>query len=151
MHLEELGLTTACKALVERFEMSHPDLAVHSRIENVDDVLQGEAAVHAYRIVQEAINNTSRHAGARNLWVDVVRDIDHVLLRIRDDGQGMPEAGPPDRRGLGLTSISERCAILGATVSIGSNQPSGASLNIRIFIRNTGTEGDEAAPGDGDG
>lgn len=151
MHLEELGLTTAFKALVERFEMSHPELEVHSRIEAVDDVLQGEAAVHAYRIVQEAINNTSRHAGARNLWVEVIRDIDHVLLRIRDDGQGMQQASAADRRGLGLTSISERCAILGATVSIESNQPSGASLVIRIFIRNAGAEGDESIAGDGDG
>jgi signal transduction histidine kinase len=139
MHLEELGLSSALKGLVERVELSS-ELIVHARIENVDDVLQGEPAVHVYRIVQEAINNVLRHAGARSLWVEAIRDIDHVELRVRDDGRGPPAAADGGRRGLGLSSIAERCAILGATFSLQPATPSGTSLVISIPLRSTGDQ-----------
>jgi signal transduction histidine kinase len=131
MHLEELGLSSALKVLVQRVELSS-GLTVHARVENVDDVLKGEPAVHVYRIVQEAINNVLKHASARNLWVNVIRDIDRVELRIRDDGCGLPAPADPVRRGLGLSSIAERCAILGGQFSLQAATPCGTSLTASI-------------------
>lgn len=143
MHLEELGLTSALKALAERTALS-TGLQVHARIEDVDDVLQGERAVHVYRIAQEAINNVLRHAGATNLWVEVIRDIDCVELRIRDDGRGLDATGAG--RGLGLSSITERSAILGATADLRTGAPAGTLFSLRIPVLPAGEEEGTGTP-----
>jgi signal transduction histidine kinase len=64
----------------------------------------------------------------------MIRDIAIVELRVRDDGKGMPpDSG--ESGGFGLLSIGERCRMLGATLSIGPNQPTGTSLLVRVPIR----------------
>jgi signal transduction histidine kinase len=133
--LEELGLCSALEALVERVQLSS-ELAVHARIDDVDDLLRGEAAVHTYRIVQEAINNVLRHAGAANLWLEVRREAAGVELQVRDDGCGMAAASTSPQ-GIGLSSIRERCAILGAALDLQSHSPSGTTLRVRITLSPT--------------
>jgi len=131
VHLEELGLSTALTVMLERIELSS-GLAVNSRIENIDDLLQGESAVHVYRIVQEATSNVLRHAGASSLWVDVIHHEKEVEISIRDDGRGIDESPGPDLPGLGMTSISERSEILGARLDVSANDPQGTRLQIHI-------------------
>lgn len=133
MHLEELGVTTALHALLERVARSS-DLDVRFRIEDVDDVIEGPAATHVYRIAQEAIHNVLRHAGARHLWVEVIRDIAMVEISIRDDGRGMPGGSAARHDGLGLLSIAERCAMLGAQLEVKDNAPAGTCLRVRIPV-----------------
>lgn len=149
MHLEELGLASALRTLAQRVE-SASDLQVHVRIEDIDDVLQGEAAVHVYRIAQEALNNVMRHAHARNLWVEVIRDIDRVEMRIRDDGRGIA-AEKPRNKGLGLSSIHERGAILGAGIDLLPGDPSGTLLVLSIPLQVCEDTPELAAAGGADG
>jgi len=69
----------------------------------------------AYRIVQEAITNVLRHAGARRIECSVDRR-DHVLeLRVTDDGRG----GTPSAGGHGLVGMRERAALYGGSVEAG--------------------------------
>lgn len=133
MHLEELGLSRALRFMAERLEMSS-ELLVRTHIENVDDMLNGDAAMHVYRIAQEALSNVLRHANAREVWLDVIRGPDQVEMRIRDNGRGMDD-GSVAARGLGLSSVSERAAMLGATIELQSNDPSGTLLVLRIPVR----------------
>jgi signal transduction histidine kinase len=130
LHLEELGVTSALRALLERMGNSS-DIAVHARVEDVDDVVRGPAAVHVYRIVQEAVNNVQRHAGATQMWVDVIRDIAAVEITVRDDGAGLP---PEAQDGLGLQSIRERCRMLGATLDVETSGTGGTSVKVRLPI-----------------
>jgi signal transduction histidine kinase len=131
LHLEELGIVTSLRALLEKVGNSS-ELKVHSRLEDIDDVIHGAAAMHVYRIAQEAINNVLKHAGARHLWFEAIRDIDCVIVRIRDDGRGM------DTRlgsgGLGMLSIRERCSILRAALDIRSEAGAGTYITLRIPI-----------------
>lgn len=133
MHLEELGVTSALRGLLERVQSSS-DVQVHARIEDVDDVVKGAAATHVYRVAQEAINNVLKHAEAKNLWVDVIRDITWVEISVRDDGVGLGAQGPATRRGLGLVSIGERCRMLGATLTVSPNKPAGTILCLRLPV-----------------
>lgn len=64
------------------------------------------------RAMQEIVTNTLRHADARELWVDVVRDGDTVRLTAADDGQGAPSVVA----GNGLRGMAERFAALGGEV-----------------------------------
>lgn len=130
--LEELGVVTALRALLEKVEAS-AGFAVHCRIEDIDDVIRGADAAHVYRIAQESLNNVLKHAGARNLWFEVIRDIDCVAIRIRDDGKGFPAVPGIGAGGLGMLSIRERCNILRAGLDIESGD-AGTRLSIRIPI-----------------
>jgi signal transduction histidine kinase len=138
LHLEELGVVTALRALLDRVATGS-DLAVSRRLEDIDDVIRGAAATHVYRIAQEAINNTLKHSGARNLWFEAIRDIDCVVLRIRDDGRGMPAAPGAESGGLGIMSIRERCNILRAKLQVESSERAGTTITVRIPI-DTGPE-----------
>ncbi len=134
MHLEEQGVTGALRSMLGKVRTSS-GLVLHTRVEEVDDVITGSDATHLYRIAQEVVSNVIKHAEATGLWVEIIRDIDIVELWIRDDGKGMPPDGSRRPKGFGLLSIGERCRMLGATLAIRANQPSGTSVLIRVPIR----------------
>ena len=65
----------------------------------------------AYRIVQEALTNVSRHAGPASALVRVIHQPDQVTVQVGDDGVG--QQGAPSTSGLGLIGMRERTAALG--------------------------------------
>jgi signal transduction histidine kinase len=89
----------------------------------VGDVAGLPAAVHAagYRIVQEALTNVLRHAGARHVRVRVGRDGEAVRLEVRDDGAGAPadRNGNGDGAGSGVRGMRERASALRGTLEAG--------------------------------
>ncbi len=83
----------------------------------------------AYRIIQESLTNITRHAGARNAWVEVARSGQHVRLRVSDDGVGPPAIST---RGSGLVGIGERVKVLGGMWAI-SERPGGGTI-VDVFL-----------------
>jgi len=84
--------------------------------------------VAAYRIVQEALTNVSRHAQARECRVRFSTG-DKLELEITDDGIGLPK----DRRiGVGLSSMRERAAELGGTCAVEPIGPAGTRVLARL-------------------
>ncbi|PSL00233.1 signal transduction histidine kinase [Murinocardiopsis flavida] len=78
------------------------------------DVQVGEEETAALvRAVQEIVTNTIRHAGARELWIEVVSDESGTVLRAGDDGRGAPHPVP----GNGLRGLRERFEALGGEVA----------------------------------
>jgi signal transduction histidine kinase len=90
----------------------------------------------AYRIVQEALNNVIRHAQATHAWVQARFDTDHLILVVRDDGQGFELPRLPDdlaRRGhFGLMGIQERALLYGGQVTVQSSPGEGTTLQVRL-------------------
>lgn len=72
----------------------------------------------AYRLVQESLTNTLRHAHARSVSVRVQHTPDGIRLTVRDDGRGHSPTSP-DRAGSGLRGMSERVAALGGSLTSG--------------------------------
>jgi signal transduction histidine kinase len=140
LHLEELGIVTALRALLDKVQNAS-DLFVHSHLDDVDLIVRANATTHAYRIAQEAINNVLKHAQADNLWFEFRREADGVLMRISDDGRGFASTPEACGAGLGLLSIRERCNILGAKLLIESGLHSGTRIVIRIP-----TQADQVSP-----
>jgi len=92
--------------------------------------LPGRNRVHIYRIVQEALNNVTRHSGANRVWVRL-RFLDDALeLDVEDHGKGFsPKTA---KRGIGLIAISERAEILGGTVESLRPREGGTLVRLRI-------------------
>jgi signal transduction histidine kinase len=81
----------------------------------------------AYRIVQEALTNVTRHAHATHAWV-TVRYADDVTIEIADDGVGLNGAAA----GNGLTGMTTRAAALGGTLDFGDVAGGGLRVLARI-------------------
>jgi signal transduction histidine kinase len=85
----------------------------------------------AYRVVQEALTNVTRHAAAAQAWVTVRRDAGGLEVVVVDDGVGATE--PHD--GGGLRGMRERAAALGATVEAGTHTGAGPRAGFRVAVR----------------
>jgi signal transduction histidine kinase len=90
-----------------------------------------------FRIVQEALNNTRRHASARSVTLALNRTSNAtILLRLSDDGYGVSEpvdlAALSAQKHFGLLGISERVALLAGTLKIESKSGGGLALQVEI-------------------
>ncbi|MGW4643676.1 sensor histidine kinase [Sphaerisporangium sp. NPDC004334] len=97
----------------------------------------------AYRLVQEALTNSLRHAGpAARAWVTVRHDPGELLVRVEDDGTGVNGAsprGPDDRQGHGLVGIRERVSLYGGILRIGPRQGGGFEVRARFPLKDSHT------------
>jgi signal transduction histidine kinase len=80
-------------------------------------------ALSGYRIVQEALTNVIRHAGARRAGVTVRYRVDAIGLEVIDDGAG-PGPGSP-APGRGLLGMCERTALAGGSLTYGKGPGGG--------------------------
>ncbi|MGH3460751.1 MAG: sensor histidine kinase [Kribbellaceae bacterium] len=92
-------------------------LDVRLRTEGEQRALPSAADLSAYRIVQEALTNCVRHAGASHADVEVRYDADAVRIEIVDDGGG--GSSEPQPGGHGLVAMRERVALVGGTLDAG--------------------------------
>jgi len=135
--LESLGLTAALQKLIEDFA-KHSNTAIHSEIDNIDDLLPQEAEVNLYRIVQEAMTNASKHAGATHLSI-IVKNIENLLTaRIVDNGKGFEKPGSAANGsksgGLGLAIMEERARMVNGRLEINSGNHKGTEVSLTVAI-----------------
>jgi len=132
--LDDLGLAVAVTRHVQEFARTY-GIAEETRIEGLDAApLVPVVQNTVYRVLQEALTNVARHAGARRVRVRLVRDESTVELQVRDDGVGF-EPGAVDRRRLGLQGMQERAALLGGAVQIESARGKGTTIWARFPVR----------------
>jgi signal transduction histidine kinase len=94
-------------------------LAVDLTVEGPPFPLGAAAGLTVYRIVQEALTNTIRHAGAGRAAVTIGYDAPRVHVRVSDDGTASPLAGAGGQRGRGIDGMRERAALHGGTLLAG--------------------------------
>jgi signal transduction histidine kinase len=92
---------------------------------------------HVFLIFKESLNNVVRHAGCQHVAIDFRVDRDGLVLRVADDGLGLPHdhnGHAPD--GHGLASMSTRARELGGTLTVRAEPPRGTALTLRApFVR----------------
>ena len=130
--LDDLGLAAAVTRHAEEFAQAH-GVAVNVGIEGLDaDGLSPLLQATVYRVLQEALTNVARHAGARSVSVRLLRGESSVELRVQDDGAGLA-SGAGGR--LGLRGMRERAALLGGSVTVGSRPGAGTTITAHIPLR----------------
>ncbi|WP_407151324.1 histidine kinase [Bradyrhizobium sp. ORS 86] len=124
--LAELGLRDALGALVRLWSETHPEVEIESSVSSALGDTGETADLTIYRIVQEALTNVFRHAGATAISITVepaerqtgVRDSRVcALVRVSDNGRGLRA---DYRLGRGLTGMRERILALGGTLNVNS-------------------------------
>ena len=134
--LDVMGLVTALQNYLEEWS-EHSSIVVdfHSRGFETNRV-SPEIETVIYRIVQEALTNVLKHAGATRVSLIIERRQDHVLAIVEDDGKGfVPTKAlelPVIERKMGLSGMKERAALVGGTLDIESTPGAGTTLFVRI-------------------
>ncbi|MEI6533821.1 MAG: PAS domain S-box protein [Verrucomicrobiaceae bacterium] len=77
-----------------------------------------KVATQLYRIAQEAVGNAIKHSHADRIEVSLSASADKIILRIRDNGIGIPDHAPGRGTGLGLLTMSHRARMIGGNVTV---------------------------------
>ncbi|OEU85050.1 histidine kinase [Streptomyces abyssalis] len=131
--LEELGLASALKSLTTEIP-SHGGPAVKARLDAELPELDDETELVLYRVAQEGLTNTVRHAAAGHAELTLRRGPGGVELRVRDDGRGL--RGAPE--GAGIRGMRERALLIGAGLTIGPGPAGGTEVRLDVPVRNRG-------------
>jgi two-component system sensor histidine kinase UhpB len=126
--LDELGLVNALITLCERVAQQGR-VRVHRRLDVSLPVMASDVELAIYRIAQEALTNVMRHSNASEATVALSRTDSELVLRVSDNGQGLPE---PLSQGGGLAGMRERAMLIGGDLRIESEPASGVAVSLRL-------------------
>jgi two-component system sensor histidine kinase UhpB len=127
--LDELGLQSALLALCTGVA-TRAGIPVERHLER-DLPLSSEEEVVIYRVAQEALTNVVRHSGATTAELWLGRDgADGVLLRIRDDGTGLPDGA--HLASTGIRGMRERALLVGARLELPTIEPHGTEVRLHL-------------------
>ncbi|MGW8393695.1 sensor histidine kinase [Pseudoduganella sp. HUAS MS19] len=129
--LDMLGLQGALEEMVRQVGSSHPACRFSLKSEGDFGGLDGDAAISAYRIVQEALSNIVKHARASTASVEVARHSGALQIAVTDDGTGFDPARTA--AGVGLAGMRERLQALGGSFAMDCS--SGTRIAITLPVR----------------
>jgi signal transduction histidine kinase len=92
--------------------------------------VDGNAAIHVYRVVQEALNNVTRHSGAKEAWVRLRFSPGTLELEVEDHGSGF--ATQAVKQGIGLVAMRERAELLGGALELA--KPAEGGTRVRLTV-----------------
>jgi len=139
--LDDLGLVAALEWQAREVS-KRTGMLVDLVEEHVSDRLPEEHKTCVYRIVQEALNNCSKHSYAKHVWVAIRQEPDRLSLTIQDDGKGFD---PIRARGLGLVGMTERVSQLNGILNVNSVAGRGTSLRVDLPLVSTSENRDRVA------
>ena len=129
--LRDLGLKAALERLCEDTARA-AGLVIERDLAAADVPVSPGIAIAVYRVVQEALTNVSRHAGAQRVYVRLQREETVLTLTVADDGQGFATTTADARGGLGVPGMRERIALVGGALRVESSPGSGTLVTVRI-------------------
>ncbi len=130
VELESNGLIPAFRELADRVQQIYNITCTVEADETVD-ITNKNAALHLFRLAQEAISNSVRHGKAKTISVSMKRAGDWMVLTLLDDGQGF-SLEQNGRKGLGLRIMTYRAQKIGGTLEIQSQPGKSTSVCCRF-------------------
>lgn len=130
--LVKFGLDTALKDFCNDINQSG---ALHVKYQSVgmeNAAVTQTAAITIYRIVQELINNTMKHAAAKNAIVQIAKQDNQIAVTVEDDGKGFDTAQIQRAKSIGWANIKSRVEFLKGSVDVKSEAGKGTSVHIEI-------------------
>jgi signal transduction histidine kinase len=130
--LDEAGLESTLDWYIPTVERQS-GLVLHYEKSGTSFPVENSAGVQIYRVLQEALNNVSRHSGAKEAWVRLRFSPQELGLEVEDHGKGL---APVDgQTGIGLVAMRERAEILGGALSVSRLGTSGNGTGTLVKLR----------------
>jgi PAS domain S-box-containing protein len=127
VELENNGLQAALQELASRVTRTNVDCKL--KAPTFTKVYDNAAAIHLYRIAQEAVNNAIKHGRAKHVVIGLNTQNNQVELTVEDDGCGFPKT-LGKATGIGLRVMNYRAAMIGATVSVAAGAQCGTLVRV---------------------
>jgi signal transduction histidine kinase len=129
--LERKGLIEAIREFVNQVNLKK---TINIQLYVVKEIqVPKEKEIHIFRMIQEIVHNTLKHAKAANLQIGLSEENGHLLFLTKDDGKGFDkDKALAGSTGLGLKSLESRCEILNGILSLESTPGAGTNYFIKI-------------------
>lgn len=138
--LDDLGLIAALRASANDFETAH-GIKVEFHTTHLEGRLPALVESPIYRVVQEALTNVAKYAGARHVRIALERTDARIVATVEDDGRGFDAAAvltARNRENLGLMGMQERIGLLGGTFLLDSAPGEGTRIRFTIPLEQLG-------------
>lgn len=127
--LDDVTLPEAIGLLIDEFRQTG-EIAIHVEVHETGSMPPAVEEV-AYRVIQEALTNVHKHAGARNVWLRLEGAPSHISASVRDDGRGA-DADLSHHGGYGLTGMRERVEALGGRLEVHTAPGAGFRIAFQV-------------------
>ena len=132
--LDELGLVASLEDLVDYWREHNPGMQLNFHCGPGIEECAGEAKIHLFRIVQECLTNSVKHAHAKQVDIQLQpinkKAGSWIELRVQDDGRGFDPESP--QSGFGLLGMRERVTSLGGEFQLHSAPDAGVRIDVRV-------------------
>lgn len=132
--LVKFGLDTALKDFCNDINKSGALQVSYQSIGLENEMIEQTTSITIYRIVQELINNTMKHAAAKTAIVQVAKTDGRLSVTVEDDGRGFDIAILNPSKGMGWSNIQNRVEFLKGTLDVQSEKGKGTSVHIEMNI-----------------
>ncbi len=132
--LTDFGLADTLEDLAIR--LSNPKLHMSTKVTNIHKNLDFQLQLNIFRIIQELINNSIKHANAGKIIIEVTKKYKHILIKVTDNGIGFETDDQLKiPKGIGLSSIKNRLRLYKGTLKIESQLNAGTTVYINLNIK----------------
>jgi len=131
--LTQFGLDEAVKDYcntinsTKMLSVKYQSLGMESRLESTSEII-------IYRIVQELLNNTMKHAAATEVFVQLIREGNRLNVVVEDNGKGFDMSAAEEHKGAGLVNVRSRVDYLKGQLDIHSERGKGTLVNIELNV-----------------
>ena len=136
--LDDLGLIPALEGYIYEFSRK-TDIVVNFGAQHIEDIrLPHEVEILLYRVIQESLTNTARHANASRVEVVFTHENGRIDVRVSDNGQGFnpTEVLNAENRSLGILGMRERIELLGGQFKLTSTPGKGTQVHVELALPN---------------
>lgn len=131
------SLSSALKDLIEK--TSSPKLHLYLKINGLEDNLDDNVQIVMFRVIQECINNTIKHAQASEVFITLNQDNKEITAEFRDNGVGFnADAFSSRSGGMGLENIRSRIELLKGRFTVKSSEGNGTEIFVQIPLNHEG-------------
>jgi two-component system NarL family sensor kinase len=130
MALMKKNLSEAIHDFISKLDKKNLEVQLHT--EGIDERMDSAVEGVLYRIVQECVNNVLKHAGASQLDISIIKDVEGISATIEDNGKGFNTEEMEKFNGIGLKSITSRIGYLKGTVEFDSAPGRGTVVSLFV-------------------
>lgn len=130
-YIREIGLVAAVKALAQQFEATGKYRITLNNLPDSELYIGEERELIIFRVIQEVLNNVTKHANASEISIDVHQHEGSHQISITDDGVGFDVEGTKSA-GIGLRNMKDRIDLIGGRLLLESEPGKGTTVKIMI-------------------
>ena len=136
--LQYLGVAAAMRGFCGEFG-EQQKVEIDCKIHDLPAPLSPDISLCLFRVLQEALHNSTKHSGVRYFEVELCGTPDGIHLTVSDAGAGFDIDAAKASRGLGLISMEERLRLVGGELSINSQPKRGTTIHAHVRLNSRGS------------